>query len=321
MKTQGYNTLIVSNESCPDRFPIQRMQTKPTLHGKTAVVTGATSGIGLHSLIALVRAGAFGIGVGRDPQRCARAQEQVEAACPGGQVRYLAADLSRQSEVRRLAAEIESVLNTSSFAALDALVNNAGTYAARRTYTEDGVELMLAVNHLAPFLLTHLLLPRLAAAPAGRIITISSASHYRAIVDFRHLNKPPIYFGYERYKVHKFANVLFTYELNRRLAGTRIRAFAVDPGLIDTDMGHKGTGLLASTFWKFRRRKGRPPEVPAQTVLFLSSEASLQDSRDYYWRDCRPKPPDPRTARADLARDLWQISAGLCCLDLPDYAE
>lgn len=291
------------------------MQTDLTLHGKTAVVTGASSGIGLHSLIALVRAGAFGIGVGRDPQRCARAQEQVELACPGGQARYLVADLSRQTEVRRLAVEIEALLGKTGAPALDVLVNNAATYASRRTITEDGVELMLAVNHLAPFLLTHLLLPRLTAAPAGRIITVSSASHYRAIIDISRLNKPSIYFGYERYKVHKFANVLFTYELNRRLADTRVRAFAVDPGLVDTDLGQKGTGRLASLFWKYRRRKGRPPEIPAQTVLFLSSEPSLQDSRDYYWRDCRPKQPDPRTARDDLASQLWQMSAALCNLD------
>lgn len=291
------------------------MSTESTLNGKTAVVTGASSGIGLHSLIALVRAGAFGIGVGRNPQRCANARVLVEAACPGGRVHYLVADLSRQAEVRRLAVEIGSLLDESGSPALDVLVNNAGTYAGKRTITEDGVELMLAVNHLAPFLLTHLLLSRLSAAPAGRIITISSASHYHAILDFRRLNRPLIYFGYERYKVHKFANVLFTYELNRRLAGTRVRAFAVDPGLIDTDMGAKGTGRLASTFWKFRRRKGRSPEIPARTVLFLSSEASLQDSRDYYWRDCRPKQPDPRAGRPDLALDLWQISAKLCQLN------
>ncbi len=291
------------------------MHTDLTLHGKTAVVTGASSGIGLHSLIALVRAGAFGIGVGRDPQRCARAQEQVEAACPGGRVSYLVADLSRQAEVRRLSTDIGSLLDESGFSALDVLVNNAATYASRRTYTEDGVELMLAVNHLAPFLLTHLLLPRLTAAPVGRIITVSSASHYRAPIDFSRLNSPLIYFGYERYKVHKFANVLFTYELNRRLADTRVRAFAVDPGLVDTDMGQKNTGFLASLFWKHRRRKGRSPEAPAQTVLFLSSEPSLQDSRDYYWRDCRPKPPDPRAERADLASQLWQVSAVLCKID------
>lgn len=291
------------------------METDTALTGKSAVVTGASSGIGLHSLIALVRAGAYGIGIGRDAQRCARAEEQVRAACPDGKVRYLVADLSRQAEIRRLAVEIELLLRTEGFDALDVLVNNAGTYAGRRTYTEDGVELMLAVNHLAPFLLTHLLLPLLKAAPAGRVVTISSASHYRAILDFSRLNDPPVYFGYERYKVHKFANVLFTYELNRRLEDTRVRAFAVDPGLIDTDMGHKGTGALASLFWKFRRRKGRSPDVPAATVLFLSSEPSLQDSRNYYWRDCHPKQPDPRTERVDLALQLWQISAALCRLD------
>lgn len=291
------------------------MENDHQLAGKTAVVTGATSGIGLHSLIALVKAGALGIGIGRDPQRCEQAKEMVRAACPGGQVETIVADLSRQAEIHRAAGDIQALITTRGFTCLDVLVNNAGTYAGKRIYTEDGVELMLAVNHLAPFLLTHLLLPMLKTAPAGRIIAISSASHYRAVLNPTRLNKPLIYFGYERYKVHKLANVLFTYELNRRLAATNVRAFAVDPGLIDTAMGEKGSGTAASLFWKIRRKKGRSPEVPARTVLFLSSEPSLQDSTYYYWRDSVPKPPDPQAERADLALELWRQSMALCKLD------
>lgn len=290
------------------------MQNPQVMAGKTALVTGATAGIGLQSLIALVKAGAFGIGTGRDPQRCIQAKETVLAACPAGKVEFLLADLSRQSEIRQLAGDVHSLIHNEGFACLDVLVNNAGTYAARRIYTEDGVELMLAVNHLAPFLLTHLLLPLLKTAPAGRILTISSGSHYRTVFDLRRLNAPLIYFGLERYKVHKLANVLFTYELNRRLRVTNVRAFAVDPGLINTDMGQKGSGALASFVWKFRRKKGRSPEVPAQTVLFLSSEPSLQDTSHYYWRDCAPKVPDPQAERADLALELWKQSLALCHL-------
>ncbi len=291
------------------------MAAENSLSGKTAVVTGATSGIGLHSLIALVKAGAFVIGVGRDLQRSLEAEEQVLAACPGGQVRYLLADLSRQAEIRQLASDIEEELREAGFSALDVLVNNAGTYSGRRIYTEDGVELMLAVNHLAPFLLTRLLLPLLEAAPAGRILTISSDSHRYALLNLNRLNHPLIYFGLDRYQVTKLANVLFTFELNRRLANTRIRAFSVEPGLINTAIGSKGSGALASFVWKYRRKKGRSADIPAQTVLFLCSEPSLQDTRDYNWRDCHPKAPSRKAQQADLARKLWQKSMDLCELN------
>jgi len=291
------------------------MTGEPVLAEKTAVVTGATSGIGLYSLIALVKAGAFGIGVGRDPQRCMQAQEQVQAVCPGGQVCYLVAELSRQTDIHRLADEIEGAITHAGHTTLDVLVNNAGTYSGRRIYTEDGVELMLAVNHIAPFLLTQLLLPLLESAPAGRILTVSSASHYHARLNIARLNHPLIYFGLDRYQVTKLANVLFTCELNRRLTGTRVRAFAIDPGLVNTAVGQKNSGMLASFVWKIRRKKGCPPDVPARTVLFLSTEPSLQNSQEYYWRDCKPQKPSRKAECPDLSLDLWRKSLELCGLD------
>lgn len=290
------------------------MPEQNTMVGKSVVVTGATAGLGLYSLEAIVGAGAFGIGIGRDASRCAYAAEQIKSAYPGGQVTYLVADLSRQAEIHRVAAEIQSVLTQNNWAGLDVLVNNAGTYSAKRIYTEDGVELMLAVNHIAPFLLTHLLLPLLKSSPAGRVITVSSGSHYNTDLRLPRINNPRIYFGLDRYKVTKLANVLFTYELNRRLAGTRVRAFAADPGLINTDMGSKNTGKAGQFVWKYRRQGGRPPQVPAQNVLFLSSEPSLQDRPEVYWRDCNPKQPDPQAERADLAAELWQRSLEMCRL-------
>jgi len=290
------------------------MPEQNTMVGKSVVVTGATAGLGLYSLEAIVGAGAFGIGIGRDASRCAAAAEQIKTANPDGQVTYLVADLSHQSEIYRVAAEIQSVLAQNGLAGLDVLVNNAGTYSARRIYTEDGVELMLAVNHIAPFLLTRLLLPLLKSPPAGRVITVSSGSHYNTDLRLPRINNPRIYFGLDRYKVTKMANVLFTYELNRHLAGTRVRAFAADPGLINTDMGAKNTGKAGQLVWKYRRRGGRPPQVPAQNILFLSSEPSLQGRPEMYWRDCIPKSPDPQAEREDLAAALWKRSLELCGL-------
>jgi retinol dehydrogenase 12 len=222
------------------------------------------------------------------------------------------ADLSRQMEVRRLAEDIRSVLREWDCISLDVLVNNAGTFSDKMVRTEDGVELVLAVNHLAGFLLTHELLPQIISAPFGRVISISSASHYNTWLNPRRINDPLIYFGLWQYKVSKLANVLFTYELNRRMSATRVRAFAVDPGLINTEIGQKGTCGISNWVWRLRRRKGQPPEVPARTVLFLSNDESLQNARDFYWRDCLPKTPSRLAQRADIARGLWQVSCELC---------
>jgi len=294
------------------------MPESPNLSGKTVVVTGATSGIGLQAAITLACQGAFVIGVGRDLQRCLQAEASIRATCSEAhaeaQVRYLLANLSQMSQVRALAASVRSELNSRHMAALDVLVNNAGTYSARYVLTADGFEQTMAVNHFAPFLLTHELLPLLNAAPSGRIITVSSGSHYGAFLDMARLNHPLIYNGLWAYKVSKLANVLFSLELNHRLrlADTHARAFALDPGLVNTDMGAKTGDWLSTLVWKYRRRGGASPEVPVRTVIFLASQASLPDA--IYWRDSHPKTPSRQAQRADLARGLWEISSRLCAV-------
>lgn len=283
-----------------------------SMTGKTVVITGATSGIGLSSLIALAQEGAFVIGVGRNKQRCLEAENMLRSACPDARSLYLIADLSLQSQVRRLATEVDLELKKQGINALDVLVNNAGGYFGQYEQTEEGIERTLAVNHLAPFILTHELLPLLKNAPLARVIAVSSASHYNTWLDINRLNKPLIYVGICAYKVSKLANVLFTYELNRRLSQTSVRAFAVDPGLVNTEIGTKGTRGLSYLIWKTQQRKGVPPELPAKTVLFLSSEKSIQNVSDYYWCDCQPKIPSRLAQREDVAMRLWEKSERLC---------
>jgi retinol dehydrogenase 12 len=282
------------------------------LTGKTVLITGATSGIGLQAALTLAGQGAFVVGAGRSLQRCLQAEASIRAACPSAQVHYLLADLSRMDQVHALAASVRDVLRSRSLPALDVLVNNAGVYSARYVRTVDGFELTLAVNHFAPFLLTHELLPFLTAATSGRIITVSSDSHYLTFLDLPRLNHPLIYIGFWAYKVSKLANVLFSQELNRRLAGTSARAFALDPGLVNTEIGLKSGDRLAALVWKLRMRQGKSPEVPVRTLLYLASQASLPDA--IYWRDCHPKTPSRQAQRADLARQLWDLSSRLCDL-------
>jgi NAD(P)-dependent dehydrogenase (short-subunit alcohol dehydrogenase family) len=250
--------------------------------------------------------------VGRSPQRCIQAEASIRAASPQARLHYLLADLSQMSQVRALAADVRSELNSNSMPALDIFVNNAGVYSSKYVRTVDGFELTMAVNHFAPFLLTQELLPLLTQAPSGRIITVSSHSHTGAFLDLNHLNHPRIYFGLWAYGVSKLANVLFTLELERRLrqAGTPARAFALEPGLVNTDMGQKAGDWLSSLVWNFRKRGGAAPEVPVRTLVYLIRQASLPDA--IYWHDCHPKKPSRQAQDAGLARRLWELSERLC---------
>jgi NAD(P)-dependent dehydrogenase (short-subunit alcohol dehydrogenase family) len=280
------------------------------LIGKTFLVTGATSGIGLATAEQLAQRGATVIGVGRSAERCAAAEARLRSS--GGQVRYLVADLSLQSEVRRLAAEVRSqVLN------LDGLVNNAGTFTWQRIETAEGFEMQWAVNHLAPFALTLFLLPLLQAAPTARVVTVSSGSHYHTRLSWKDLQLRRGYNGLLAYKQTKLCNVLFTAELNRRLGpDSTVRAFAADPGLVFTDMGFKGTPWLVRMVWNWRRRGGIPPEESARGVVFLATEPSIQQATDIYWKHGVVKSPNPYALDPDAARRLWEISARMCGLDL-----
>ncbi|MBI4731708.1 MAG: SDR family NAD(P)-dependent oxidoreductase [Chloroflexi bacterium] len=281
-----------------------------TLVGKTYLITGATSGIGLAAAEELARRGANVLGVGHSAERCAEAEGRLVALEGGGQVWMGVADLSVQAEVRKLAGMVRERV-----AALDGLVNNAGTFTYRRAATREGFEMQWAVNHLAPFLLTRELLPLLQAPPFARVVTVSSGSHYHTHLRWNDLQLRRGYNGLLAYKQTKLCNVLFTAELNRRLGSdSTVRAFAADPGLVFTDMGFKGNPLLMRWVWARRRRGGIPPEESAQGVVFLAVEPSIQGSQEIYWKHGVVKAPNPYALDPDAARRLWEISAQMCGL-------
>jgi NAD(P)-dependent dehydrogenase (short-subunit alcohol dehydrogenase family) len=288
------------------------MDERVCLSGKTAVITGATAGIGLATATALARQGTWVIGVGRNAQRSKAAGDAIRVACPGARVNMLLADLSVQSEVRRLAEDVRKLLAENGVTCLDMLVNDAGTYTDHYVRTVDGAERTLAVNHFAPFLLTLELLPLLKASPDARVVTVSSESHFRTWINLKRLNHPFVYNGLWAYKVSKLANVLFTMEINRRLTGTNVRAFAVDPGLVKTDIGLKGTHGISNLVWKLRQRSGVPPEKPAETIAYLCSEPTLRHTSQAYWRDLLPLPPSRQAQNEATARSLWEFSCQFC---------
>jgi NAD(P)-dependent dehydrogenase (short-subunit alcohol dehydrogenase family) len=278
----------------------------------TVLITGATSGIGLAAAKALARKGCRVIGVGRSTEKCAEAEEAVRAAAPGAEVDYLEADLASQRQIRALAASVRDRLRGEG-CGLDVLINNAGTVSTWHTRTEDGYEMQFAVNHLAPFLLTRELLPLLAASGSARVITTSSGSHFRTRMRWRDVMYRNGYNCLAAYKQTKLANMLFTHELNRRLgAESRVRAYALDPGLVDTDIGEKATTGIVKWFWRRRRRNGVSPEKAAETIVYLATEAELADPRASYWKECRPLQPSPYSEREDVMLRLWELSERLC---------
>lgn len=280
---------------------------------KTILITGATSGLGLAAIKGLVQKGHLLIGVARSSEKIAATEKAIREQFPDAKVQFIKADLSSQSEIRTLEIQVSATLEAWGLDHLDVLVNNAGAVTSWYTPTEDGIELQFAVNHLAPFLLTHLLLPYLQRAPQGRVLTVSSRSHRHTRIHWDDVMFSHHYGTLKAYKQSKLANVLFTLEFNRRYAAsTAMRAYAVDPGLIKTQIGAKGTNGFVKWFWDNRSSHGNPPEVPAETIIYLACQPNLPDENQWYFKDCHPVEPSRYSQREEPARRLWALSAELC---------
>jgi len=276
--------------------------------GKTCVVTGATSGIGYETARILARHGARVIGVGRDPRRAADAAERMRQADPGVEVRFEVADLSSQAEVRALAARLRGAVSR-----LDALVNNAGVFTFHRAESIDGIELQLAVNHLAAFLLTRELLPLLGDAPRSRVLFVSSGSHVPGRIRWSDPGRRVLYNGLSAYEQSKLAVLMTSVELARRLGPrSTIDTFAVDPGLVRTEIGAKGAGALVRWIWGLRAGRGIDAREAAASVAWLAMESSIQGTTGRYWKGQRVVPSSRRSTDPDACRRLWDLSERLC---------
>jgi len=275
------------------------------LQGRICLVTGATSGIGSVTALELARLGGDVVIVGRRSDRCPREVARVHSAT-GGRVVALPADLSSLGQVRGLA---EAFRNR--YPRLDVLVNNAGSYFFRRELSADGLEMNFAVNHLGHFALTLLLMRSLRASPSARIVNVSSAAHERWTIDFDDLRCDKRYGRLEAYGRSKLANLLFTYELARRLRGTRITANALHPGVVRTGFGKNNGGLIRVAFQALQLI-GRPwflsPEQGAQTSIYLASSPEVEGVSGKYFADCREEPSSPASRDEEAQRRLWEMS-------------
>ena len=285
-----------------------------SIEGLTILVTGATSGIGLASTEALAKAGAFVIGVGRDSGRNENAKRSILSKIPEAKIEYLLADLASQAQVRKLSQEVKALLGKFGKESLDAVVNNAGIYLENKNYSEDGIEKTFAVNHLAPFMLTHELLDLLQNSKQPRVLTVTSYSHRTTPIILSRLTDPWPYIGLLAYKRSKLCNVLFTYELNRRMEG-KLLAFAVDPGMVNTSIASKGSDGISDLVWRFRRNQGTSPEVPARTIVYLSGPGQMDTSEGYYYKNCSPVAPSNLSRNQHLAGELWKLSCELANVD------
>lgn len=287
---------------------------------KTVVVTGATSGIGLATVKALCARGAYVIGVGRSAEKCIKIKKEISESFPETVIEYLTADFSSLDNIRQLAQDIRKTIGSLGKNHLDVLINNAGTFTSWYISSAEGFEMQFAVNHLATFLLTNLLFPLLNNATEARIITVSSGSHYRTKMHWNDLLLRKHYNCLLAYKQSKLANVLFTRELRRRLgSGSRIVAFAADPGLVNTGMGLKNTVGIAKLVWSIRKNSGRTPMEAAETIVFLAEDKHVRNSGDIYYKDCKPKKANPRGLDEESAMRLWKISEKMCGIRSEDY--
>jgi NAD(P)-dependent dehydrogenase (short-subunit alcohol dehydrogenase family) len=274
------------------------------MSGRICLVTGATRGIGRATAEALAKSGAHVLLHGRD-------SASVGAVCREmiryGQVDGVVGDLSSLAAVRKLATDVAA-----QYPRLDVLVNNAGTGTRRRQVTVDGYERTFAINHLAPFLLTNLLLERLKAGKAARVVTVSSMAHRGAALDFDDLNWEKRKFkGLGAYGASKLANILFTLELASRLAGSGVTANCLHPGVVATNIFTAFGGRTGKIFTVLFRPFMLSPADGAKTSVYLASSPEVANVTGKFFDKCREVAPTAAAQDAVAAKRLWEISAKL----------
>jgi NAD(P)-dependent dehydrogenase (short-subunit alcohol dehydrogenase family) len=269
--------------------------------GKQVLITGATAGIGLAAAVALAARGAKIAFVARSEERSRDALKRIKAAAGSAPVDVLLADLSSQASVRRLADQALQRYNR-----IDVLINNAGGVYPERKMTEDEIELTWAINHLAPFLLTTILLDRIKSSAPARIITTSSAAHKVGRVPFDDFDAAKSYSSFKRYGDTKLANILFTRELASRLGGTNVTASCFHPGTVATSFGRDSAFLRG--FMKLAGPFIRTPEKGAETLVWLADSREAAGQNGGYYYDMKRLDPAPAGRDDDAARKLWDAS-------------
>jgi retinol dehydrogenase 14 len=274
--------------------------------GKTVLITGGTGGIGKATAIGLAALGARVAITGRDFPRAEAAAADIRAATRNLDVRAFGADLSSQVEVRRLAAEV-----LEAYPRLDVLINNVGGFWATRHVTADGLEQTFAVNHLAAYLLTNLLLDRLKSSAPARVVTVASNAQALGKIDFEDLQGEHRYSGQTAYNQSKLADVMFTYELARRLQGAGVTATVLHPGVVRTGFGSEDPSWMFKVLVPFWRPFMKTPADGAATSIYLASSPKVEGVTGMYFANSKPQTSNKAAYDETAAARLWQVNAGL----------
>jgi len=274
--------------------------------GKVVLITGGTGGIGKATAIGLAAIGAR-VGItGRDLARAEQAAADIRSASENPAVDAFAADMTSQAEVRRLAATV-----LDAYPRLHVLVNNVGGFWAHRHPTADGLERTFALNHLAPFLLTNLLLDRLKASAPARVVTVSSGAQSMGRIDFDDLQGALNYSGQRAYNQSKLANIMFTNELARRLDGAGVTATSVHPGVVRTNFGAEDQAWFFTIISRVVRPLLKTPAQGAQTPIYLASSPDMDGISGQFFVNRKPKTPNKVAYDTDMTARLWRVSTDL----------
>jgi NAD(P)-dependent dehydrogenase (short-subunit alcohol dehydrogenase family) len=278
-----------------------------SMHGKTVIITGATSGIGEVAAVRLAEKGARIVFTARDKARAGDTMAALRKANPNTDHALQMADLSRLSEMKRVAADLAREPQ------IDVLINNAGALFNKRQETEDGLEMTFALNHMAYFVVTNLLLGKLKSG--ARIITVASNAHRGARLDFDDLQSRRRYVGFPVYSKSKLCNILFNRELSRRLSGSGVTANALHPGFVATRFGDNSGGLMRGVLKVAKPIGAISPEEGAQTIIYLASSPQVEEVSGEYFYECKPATPTAEARNDQDAARLWEISQQIAGLD------
>jgi NAD(P)-dependent dehydrogenase (short-subunit alcohol dehydrogenase family) len=282
------------------------MVAAPLMTGKTVLITGGTGGIGRAAAIGLASMGAR-VGItGRDRERAEQAAAFIARESGNPAVDVFVADMSSRAEVRQLAGEV-----LATYPRLDVLMNNVGGFWAHRHATPDGLEHTFALNHLAPFLLTNLLLERLKASAPSRVVTVSSGAQAMGKIDFDDLMGEREYSGQRAYNQSKLANVMFTYELARRIEGAGVTANALHPGMTNTAFSAEDPARKMAPIVAVMRPFMRSPKRGADTAVYLASSHEVNGISGRYFANRKSKTSNPSSYDTATTARLWSVSADL----------
>jgi len=281
---------------------------------KSCIVTGANAGLGYWTSMELAKLGWTIFMLCRSEEKGKVAKNEIALETSNSNIHVIVVELSSLKSISKAVEAIRSKTSK-----IDVLINNAATVSSKRLLTERGVELQFAINHLAPFYLTHLTIPLLIKSKDPRVVNISSNNHKRGKIHFQDITLRNRYQILKAYDQSKLANVLFTYELDRQLKkrDMNISTYCVDPGHINTKIGLKNTSMLHALAWWLRSKQGVTPREGAKCQIFTASSEKIYKQSGQFWKNCKPTKSSPLSYDQKTAKKLWELSLKLC--EIEDY--